>query len=190
MGSVRNVREASSLRLFPCLVWKVPSGTFWLICGISLGSWAGWLCDLPLTDRFTRCLCTPLGCGPLAALSHSLGLSRPSRRTHCPVMFPLQVYQDNVYSPDCRFHSFKKVLYQMGPEYSSNVELASFYSTSKGYMGEYVGLPSSAAAGGPAVPALLPPFCLTLWPTGWKAAPVLCCSSEGQETDRPHPWQI
>uniref|UniRef100_A0A8I6GJ17 alanine transaminase n=1 Tax=Rattus norvegicus TaxID=10116 RepID=A0A8I6GJ17_RAT len=47
-----------------------------------------------------------------------------------------QVYQDNVYSPDCRFHSFKKVLYQMGPEYSSNVELASFHSTSKGYMGE------------------------------------------------------
>ncbi|XP_057609664.1 alanine aminotransferase 2 isoform X1 [Chionomys nivalis] len=47
-----------------------------------------------------------------------------------------EVYQDNVYSPDCRFHSFKKVLYQMGHEYSSNVELASFYSTSKGYMGE------------------------------------------------------
>lgn len=44
-----------------------------------------------------------------------------------------------MYSPDCRFHSFKKVLYQMGPEYSSNVELASFHSTSKGYMGEYVG---------------------------------------------------
>nr|XP_048290606.1 alanine aminotransferase 2 isoform X2 [Myodes glareolus] len=47
-----------------------------------------------------------------------------------------EVYQDNVYSADCRFHSFKKVLYQMGHEYSSNVELASFYSTSKGYMGE------------------------------------------------------
>lgn len=47
-----------------------------------------------------------------------------------------EVYQDNVYSPDCKFHSFKKVLYEMGPEYSSNVELASFHSTSKGYMGE------------------------------------------------------
>ena len=44
-----------------------------------------------------------------------------------------------MYSPDCKFHSFKKVLYEMGPEYSSNVELASFHSTSKGYMGEYVG---------------------------------------------------
>ncbi|KAB1273045.1 Alanine aminotransferase 2 [Camelus dromedarius] len=47
-----------------------------------------------------------------------------------------EVYQDNVYSPDCKFQSFKKVLYEMGPEYSSNVELASFHSTSKGYMGE------------------------------------------------------
>nr|XP_014333591.1 PREDICTED: alanine aminotransferase 2 [Bos mutus] len=47
-----------------------------------------------------------------------------------------EVYQDNVYSSDCKFHSFKKVLYEMGPEYSSNVELASFHSTSKGYMGE------------------------------------------------------
>lgn len=58
-------------------------------------------------------------------------------------------------------------------------------------MGEYVGLPSSAAAGGPAVPALLPPFslllCLAPWPTGWKAAPILCCISESQETDRLHP---
>ncbi|KAI1904075.1 hypothetical protein AGOR_G00001940 [Albula goreensis] len=42
-----------------------------------------------------------------------------------------EVYQDNVYSPDCRFHSFKKVLYEMGPEYFNSVELASFHSTSK-----------------------------------------------------------
>ncbi len=48
----------------------------------------------------------------------------------------LQVYQDNVYSSDCQFHSFKKVLYEMGPEYFNNVELASFHSTSKGYTGE------------------------------------------------------
>ncbi|XP_075045311.1 alanine aminotransferase 2 [Mixophyes fleayi] len=47
-----------------------------------------------------------------------------------------EVYQDNVYSESCQFHSFKKVLYEMGPEYSSTVELASFHSTSKGYMGE------------------------------------------------------
>ncbi|KAL7406511.1 hypothetical protein ABVT39_021071 [Epinephelus coioides] len=47
-----------------------------------------------------------------------------------------EVYQDNVYSSDCQFHSFKKVLYEMGPEYFNNVELASFHSTSKGYTGE------------------------------------------------------
>lgn len=47
-----------------------------------------------------------------------------------------QVYQDNVYAEGCQFHSFKKVLFEMGPEYSNTVELASFHSTSKCYMGE------------------------------------------------------
>uniref|UniRef100_H2TVB7 alanine transaminase n=1 Tax=Takifugu rubripes TaxID=31033 RepID=H2TVB7_TAKRU len=47
-----------------------------------------------------------------------------------------EVYQDNVYADGCQFHSFKKVLFEMGPEYSSTVELASFHSTSKCYMGE------------------------------------------------------
>ncbi|XP_067108924.1 alanine aminotransferase 2-like isoform X1 [Osmerus mordax] len=47
-----------------------------------------------------------------------------------------EVYQDNVYADGCQFHSFKKVLFEMGPEYSSAVELASFHSTSKCYMGE------------------------------------------------------
>ncbi|XP_007887603.1 alanine aminotransferase 2 [Callorhinchus milii] len=47
-----------------------------------------------------------------------------------------EVYQENIYSEGCEFHSFKKVLYEMGLEYSSTVELASFHSTSKGYMGE------------------------------------------------------
>ncbi|XP_048886834.1 alanine aminotransferase 2 [Brienomyrus brachyistius] len=47
-----------------------------------------------------------------------------------------EVYQDNIYSSSCQFHSFKKVLYEMGPEYFNNVELASFHSTSKGYTGE------------------------------------------------------
>uniref|UniRef100_A0AAR2KZH1 Alanine aminotransferase 1 n=1 Tax=Pygocentrus nattereri TaxID=42514 RepID=A0AAR2KZH1_PYGNA len=36
----------------------------------------------------------------------------------------------------CAFHSFKKVLFEMGPKFSSTVELASFHSTSKCYMGE------------------------------------------------------
>ncbi|CAL8280641.1 unnamed protein product [Lota lota] len=47
-----------------------------------------------------------------------------------------EVYQDNVYAEGCKFHSFKKVLFEMGPEYSDSVELVSFHSTSKCYMGE------------------------------------------------------
>lgn len=47
-----------------------------------------------------------------------------------------EVYQDNVYAKGCAFHSFKKVLFELGPKYSDVVELASFHSTSKGFMGE------------------------------------------------------
>lgn len=101
-------------------------------------------------------------------------------------MCPLQVYQDNVYSPDCRFHSFKKVLYQMGHEYSSNVELASFHSTSKGYMGEYVGRHSSlplAGLLGPSACTLLSACCsLVVRPHGWKAAFTTCHWCKNQET--------
>ncbi|NXP42643.1 ALAT2 aminotransferase, partial [Leiothrix lutea] len=47
-----------------------------------------------------------------------------------------EVYQDNVYDKDSAFHSFKKVLMEMGPPYSESVELASFHSISKGFHGE------------------------------------------------------
>ncbi|XP_059528567.1 alanine aminotransferase 1 [Myotis daubentonii] len=47
-----------------------------------------------------------------------------------------EVYQDNVYAEGSQFHSFKKVLMEMGPPYSTQQELASFHSISKGYMGE------------------------------------------------------
>lgn len=47
-----------------------------------------------------------------------------------------EVYQDNVYAAGCQFHSFKKVLFEMGPAYSDLVELASYHSVSKCYMGE------------------------------------------------------
>jgi len=47
-----------------------------------------------------------------------------------------EVYQDNVYADGCAFHSFKKVLNELGPDYCDSVELASFHSISKGYMGE------------------------------------------------------
>ncbi|KAK3609584.1 hypothetical protein CHS0354_038582 [Potamilus streckersoni] len=46
-----------------------------------------------------------------------------------------EVYQHNVYAKGSQFFSFKKVLMEMGPPFSSN-QLASFMSTSKGFMGE------------------------------------------------------
>jgi len=46
-----------------------------------------------------------------------------------------EVYQDNVYAKGSQFFSFKKVMFEMGAPYNT-MELASFFSTSKGYMGE------------------------------------------------------
>ncbi|XP_017086512.1 alanine aminotransferase 1 [Drosophila eugracilis] len=46
-----------------------------------------------------------------------------------------EVYQDNVYDKNSKFWSFKKVAYEMGEPYRS-LELCSFLSTSKGYLGE------------------------------------------------------
>lgn len=46
-----------------------------------------------------------------------------------------EVYQDNIYKDNMEFHSFKKVIMQMGSPYK-DMELASFMSASKGYMGE------------------------------------------------------
>nr|XP_027220818.1 alanine aminotransferase 1-like [Penaeus vannamei] len=50
-------------------------------------------------------------------------------------LFADEVYQDNVYAEGSKFHSFKKVLMEMGEPYNK-MELASFMSCSKGYMGE------------------------------------------------------
>ncbi|KAG9356085.1 hypothetical protein JZ751_000929 [Albula glossodonta] len=47
-----------------------------------------------------------------------------------------EVYQNNVYAVDREFISYKKVLSEMGPDYSDTVELVSFNSVSKGFMGE------------------------------------------------------
>ncbi|KAG2228677.1 hypothetical protein INT48_004820 [Thamnidium elegans] len=52
------------------------------------------------------------------------------------VLLADEVYQTNIYQPERRpFHSLKKVLMSMGPEYSEQ-ELFSFHSTSKGMVGE------------------------------------------------------
>lgn len=50
-------------------------------------------------------------------------------------LFADEVYQDNIYAPGSKFFSFKKVLMEMGEPYNQ-MELASFMSCSKGYMGE------------------------------------------------------
>lgn len=47
-----------------------------------------------------------------------------------------EVYQENIYSAEREFHSFKKVLRSMKPEVSENTELVSFHSCSKGFLGE------------------------------------------------------
>jgi len=50
-------------------------------------------------------------------------------------IFADEVYQHNIYAPGSRFHSFKKVMTEMGPPYCE-MEVSSFMSCSKGYMGE------------------------------------------------------
>merc|ERR1711994_233833 len=50
-------------------------------------------------------------------------------------VFADEVYQHNVYAEGSEFHSFKKVMTEMGSPYSS-MEVASFVTCSKGYMGE------------------------------------------------------
>lgn len=50
-------------------------------------------------------------------------------------IFADEVYQDNIYADGSKFFSFKKVLMEMGEPYNK-MELASFMSCSKGYMGE------------------------------------------------------
>ncbi|KAK2895209.1 hypothetical protein Q8A73_014697 [Channa argus] len=47
-----------------------------------------------------------------------------------------EVYQDYVYGGNKEFVSYKRVLAEMGPPLSDTVELASFHSASKGFLGE------------------------------------------------------
>ncbi|XP_052741746.1 alanine aminotransferase 1 [Bicyclus anynana] len=54
---------------------------------------------------------------------------------HGLFLFADEVYQDNVYAQGSKFYSFKKVMTEMGAPYDE-LELASFMSVSKGYMGE------------------------------------------------------
>ncbi|CAL8101214.1 unnamed protein product [Calicophoron daubneyi] len=55
---------------------------------------------------------------------------------HNLVIMADEVYQHNIYVPGREFVSFKKVLHEMGGSISKEVQLASFMSCSKGFMGE------------------------------------------------------
>ncbi|GAB4818926.1 hypothetical protein N2152v2_005972 [Parachlorella kessleri] len=52
------------------------------------------------------------------------------------VLMADEVYQPNVYQDEKPFVSAKKVMHDMGEPYASGVELASFHTVSKGFLGE------------------------------------------------------
>ncbi|KAJ7554745.1 hypothetical protein O6H91_05G007200 [Diphasiastrum complanatum] len=52
------------------------------------------------------------------------------------VLFADEVYQQNIYQDDRPFVSAKKVLKDLGSPYSESVELVSFHTVSKGFLGE------------------------------------------------------
>lgn len=55
---------------------------------------------------------------------------------HSFMLLADEVYQANIYTSEVPFISFRKVLAEMGEPYSSEVELLSFHSVSKGLLGE------------------------------------------------------
>ena len=50
-------------------------------------------------------------------------------------LMPDEVYQENIYQDGAQFHSFKKVLHDMG-DIAQNFQMASHHSASKGCYGE------------------------------------------------------
>ncbi|XP_053323519.1 alanine aminotransferase 2-like [Spea bombifrons] len=52
------------------------------------------------------------------------------------LLFADEVYQEDVFGAGAAFHSFKKVLCEMGPPYSEQIQLVSVNSISKGVFGE------------------------------------------------------
>eukprot|EP00750_Incisomonas_marina_P008224 INCI15376.2.p1 GENE.INCI15376.2~~INCI15376.2.p1 ORF type:complete len:411 (-),score=72.68 INCI15376.2:1795-3027(-) len=52
------------------------------------------------------------------------------------VLLADEVYQENVYAEDREFSSFRKIVLEMGQEAANALQLVSFHSTSKGFIGE------------------------------------------------------
>jgi len=104
-------------------------------------------------------------------------------------IFADEVYQDNVYAPGAAFHSFKKVLTELGEPYCKH-ELVSFMSVSKGYMGEcgYRGGYSEVINIDPDVKAmLLKSISAKLCPTVLGQAAMDCVVNPPVEGDPSYP---
>uniref|UniRef100_A0A7S1KMG0 Aminotransferase class I/classII large domain-containing protein n=1 Tax=Percolomonas cosmopolitus TaxID=63605 RepID=A0A7S1KMG0_9EUKA len=52
------------------------------------------------------------------------------------VLMADEVYQENVYAPNKKFYSFRKVAHGMGRQFEDELQLLSFHSVSKGFLGE------------------------------------------------------
>jgi len=52
------------------------------------------------------------------------------------VLFADEVYQENMYEDGAKFVSFRKVAHDMGDDVWKRIEIASFHSVSKGFLGE------------------------------------------------------
>ncbi|XP_077983529.1 alanine aminotransferase 2-like [Glandiceps talaboti] len=114
--------------------------------GYYLDEAAGWSMKVPELERSineARKHCNPVAIviinpgnptGQVLDLENIKDIIRFAQRENLFIVAD-EVYQENIYAKGAKFHSFKKVLRDMGPEYQT-MELASFYSTSKGFMGE------------------------------------------------------
>ena len=69
-----------------------------------------------------------------AVLSHkNIGMIIRFAKKHGLAILADEVYQENVYGADLKFHSFAKVMHELGEK---EVTLFSFHSVSKGFLGE------------------------------------------------------
>jgi len=55
---------------------------------------------------------------------------------HRVILFADEVYQENMYEDGAKFISFRKVAHDMGDDIWKRIEIASFHSVSKGFLGE------------------------------------------------------
>ncbi|CAL8070732.1 unnamed protein product [Orchesella dallaii] len=114
--------------------------------GYYLNEATGWSLDVPELERSikeARGICRPRALvvinpgNPTGQVLTKKNIEEIIKFAHKEGLFILadEVYQDNVYAKGSEYHSFKKVMMELGEPYNT-MELASYFSTSKGYMGE------------------------------------------------------